>query len=89
MSTPRVDERRDGLSEATVHTDRVAADQPTATAMLAQLDAGQPATASRASAPATAGRPELPDTRQRGERGTGRAQAGHRSGARRPDGGQS
>jgi hypothetical protein len=57
VSTPRVDERRDGLGQATVHTDRAAADQSTATALLSQTETRQPATTSAASttsAPATA-----------------------------------
>jgi hypothetical protein len=55
VSTPRVDERREGLSEATVHTDHAAADQSTATALLTQADTRPATGAGPASAAATAG----------------------------------
>jgi hypothetical protein len=54
-STPRVDERRDGLNEATVHTTKAAANQSTATALLTQAETRPTSPAGPASAPVTAG----------------------------------
>ena len=54
VSTPRVDERREALGEASVHIDRAAANQGTATALLAQADSG-PAAVPTGAASTTAG----------------------------------
>ena len=86
MSTPRVDERREALSEASAHTDRAAANPGAATALLAQADTG-PA-ASRRRRRRDDPQPELRDADQGGGPGTGRAQADGRGGAHRPHGRQ-
>lgn len=83
VSTPQVDERREGLNDARTHVSHAGADQASATALLGQAEANRATATVRAPATSTAAQSYPTPIKERDRRAGG---AQGRPGLRRPRG---